>query len=545
MSASLQSPRPASLNRRHRVRQKAHAPAYATFPQNSKGHMLELCEVLDISEIGVAVQSATPMAANQQVDLCLDLAEVSGQVLTPARIVWSDSTGRVGLAFARLRDADLKRLQQWLFLNAMAGAANAASLKAPLDAPLHGLAPDYTDTLNAASAVQREAESLESDLETILTLIAWRSMSLLQASGSAVALSEKDGTPLTCRARAGISAPPVGTILQSGSGFSGECVRTAKVQRCDDTETDSRVDPQTCRVLGIRSILACPISSGEKVIGLIEVFSARPNTFADKDAAVLQRFAETIVTTANRHGSEPNNSPPPPPEPFSPPGSVLFASLPEEAPKKDGEKSNAVADRDKVGGIRLPRAHLYLLLAAAAAIALALGFILAPWIQLKVQARARDESTALVSSQQSSESVLPSPSIDTANYDQLLKLAQQGNPSAQNALGLLYAEGDDKRSIKQDEGEAAGWFTRAAENGSVPAQYKLGLLYWGGHGVPKDANKAYFWAVLARAGGQEGSKDLAQILANGMTRSQATAIERQAELWYQQHEPPVKPSAGH
>jgi TPR repeat protein len=544
MSATLQSPRPATLNRRRRVRQKAHAPAYATFPQNSKGQMLELCEVLDISEIGAAVQSSTTMEVNRQVDLCLDLAEVSGQVLTSARVVWSDSTGRIGLAFPRLRDADLKRLQQWLFLNAMAGAANATSSKGAADLSVHGVTPDYTDTLNAASAVQREAESLESDLDTILTLIVWRSMSLLQASGSAIALSEKDGAPLTCRARAGISAPPVGAIVQSGSGFSGECVRTAKVQRCDDTETDSRVDPQTCRALGIRSMLACPISSGEKVIGLIEVFSARPNAFADKDAAVLQRFAETIVTAANRDGSGADDPPPPPIESFTPPGSVLFASLPEEAPKKNTEESSTLADGDKVGGIRLPRTHLYLLVAAAACIALALGFILAPWIQQKVQAREREESTVAVSSQPSAESTASSPSVDTANFDELLKLAQQGNPAAQNALGLLYAEGDDKRSIKQDEDEAAGWFTKAAENGSVPAQYKLGLLYWGGHGVPKDQNKAYFWAVLARAGGQEGSKDLAQILANGMTRAQATAIERQADLWYQQHEPTVKPSAG-
>jgi TPR repeat protein len=546
MSATLQSPRPASLNRRRRVRQKAHAPAYATFPQDLKGQMLDLCEVLDISEIGVAIQCPTPMQANQVVDLCLDLAEVSGQILTPARVIWSDSSGRVGLGFQRLRDPDLKRLQQWLFLNAMAGAANAASSNAPADAFAHGVAADYTDRLSAASAVQREAESLPSDLETILTLIAWRSMSLLQASGSAIALAEKNGTKICCRARAGISAPPVGAILESGSGFSGDCIRTGKIQRCDDTETDPRVDPQACRALGIRSMLACPISSGERVIGLIEVFSARPCAFSDKDAAVLQRFAETIVSASQRNGSATHvASSSSPAQSFSPPGSVLFASLPEDR-KPQSEENSTLPDGDKVGGIRLPRTHLYLLIAAAACIALALGFILAPWIQQRLRPRTQNrESTVLASSQ---SKVAPAPSnvsIDTANFDQLLKLAQQGNSAAENALGLLYAEGDDKRSIKQNESQAAGWFVKAAEHGSVPAQYKLGLLYWGGHGVPKDPNKAYFWAVLARAGGQEGSKDLAQVLANGMTRAQAAAIEQQADLWYQQHESQTKPSAGH
>jgi TPR repeat protein len=73
----------------------------------------------------------------------------------------------------------------------------------------------------------------------------------------------------------------------------------------------------------------------------------------------------------------------------------------------------------------------------------------------------------------------------------------------------------------------------------------LGLLYWGGHhGLPKDANKAYFWTVLARAGGQESSKDLAKVLASGMTRAQAATIEQQAEIWYRQHESHSKPSPG-
>jgi hypothetical protein len=62
--------------------------------------------------------------------------------------------------------------------------------------------------------------------------------------------------------------------------------------------------------------------------------------------------------------------------------------------------------------------------------------------------------------------------------------------------------------------------------------------------LPKDPNKAYFWTVLARAGGQESSKDLAKVLASGMTRAQAATIEQQAEIWYRQHESHSKPSPG-
>src|SRR5258707_2054114 len=291
MSAIVQSPRPDISNRRRSVRQKVHAPAYASFAGASKNEMLDLYEILDISEEGVAIQCPSPRKINQQVELCLDLAESSGQLSATASVVWSDAAGRVGLKFPDLPDPARHRLRQWLFLNAMAGAANAAaSSVGPYTAPQHAMfRPNYSDSLGAASAVQREAESLGADLEAVLSLIALRSHSLLRASGAAIALAGKDkdkdkdrdndndASAMTCRASAGPSAPPVGAMLQVGSGFSGECVRTGRTLRCDDTETDALVDRQSCRALGIRSMLAVPIGAGEKTIGLIEGFSAHAN----------------------------------------------------------------------------------------------------------------------------------------------------------------------------------------------------------------------------------------------------------------------------
>jgi hypothetical protein len=564
MSAIVQSPRPSASNRRRSVRQKVHAPAYASFGGASKNEMLDLYEVLDISEGGVAIQCPEPMEIDQEVELCLDLAESDHQLSATAHVVWSDANGRVGLGFPTLAHPGLGRLRQWLFLNAMAGAANAAASSTPSTTPDRSLfRASFTDTLNAASAVQREAESLGADLEAVLSLLAVRSNSLLRTSGAAIALADNDKNKdknkiddatvvvMTCRASAGQSAPPVGARLQVGSGFSGECVRTGRTLRCDDAETDDLVDRESCRALGIRSILAVPVGPKEKVIGLIEVFSDRPNAFAENDSATLQRFAETLLAAVNRTPRSGDSSGPPldAPKPFSSmPGSILFSAEPQvEAEKK------ATAAEDKIGGIHLPRAQLYLLYCAAATIALVLGFMFAPWIQEKLQARDRggDQTggaqTVLASSHPPIEPpqiAPPTLSVATANLAQLQDLAKHGNSAAENAIGLLYAQGDKKQAVLQDETQAARWFTKAAEDGSVPAQYKLSLLYWGGHGLPKDANKAYFWAVLARAGGQEGSKDLAKVLANGMTRAQSTAIEQQAEIWYQQHESREKPNPG-
>jgi TPR repeat protein/putative methionine-R-sulfoxide reductase with GAF domain len=544
MATIVQVSRSASSNRRGRVRQKVHVPAYASLGHALPGELQDLHEILDMSECGVALQCSLPLAIDQSVELSLDLAEATGQIFTTARVAWLGSAGRVGLGFSPLPQSAVRRLREWLFLNALAATANAeSSASASEDGESFVVRQNYTDILTAASAVQREAESLGSDLKAALALIAFRAKSLLRASGAAIALEGKDAGTMVCRASAGDSAPPAGMSLQVGSGFSGECVRTGKLLRCDDTESDERVDRHSCRALGIRSMLAVPVIMGEKVIGLLEVFSAQPDAFRESDSAVLQRFAETILAAVTRavRAHDPSGAPAASAKPFSPsPGSVLFAYPPDE--KAEGE--DASGPQDNVGGIRLPRAHLFLLIAAAATIALALGFILAPWIQEKLQARARNgEQTVLASSKppgESSSSGAGKLSADSASFAQLRELALRDDPAAENALGLLYAQGDEKQAVRQDEKEAVRWFLKAAEQGNVPAQSKLGSLYLSGRGVTQDSNQAYFWTVLARASGDDASKVLAPFIATRLTRAQRTAIEQQADQWVQRHESSTK-----
>ena len=539
MAANSVALQPPVANRRRRVRHKVQTPAYASFTAESKGAMLDLNEILNISEDGVAIQCASPLEPDRRFDLCLDLAESSGQIYTTAQVIWTDASGRCGFRFSDLPPASLLRLREWLFLNAMAAVANAeadAVLRPPVSPEEVTVRPNYTDTLATLTAVQREVEALGSDLSQALQLLATRAQVLVRASGAAIALAATDPNFMLCRASAGPDSPPVGAKLQIGSGFSGECVRSGKLLRCDDTENDPRVDRDTCRALGLRSMLAAPIRMGQKVIGLLEVFSTKPNAFTEHDTTILQRLAGTILAALNRAARAQDIAVPAPAAPSfaPPPGSVLFAS-------KSDEKTND--DAENHGGIRLPRSHLILLICVAATIFLALGFLLAPLIQARFQSdESGPEHTVLASSfPPSSSRVNLSPNVDTATLPQLQQLAEQGDARAQNALGLRYATGD---GVKLDEREAARWFTRAAEQGNLNAQSKLGSLYWVGRGVPQNLNQAYFWTVLARAGGDGGSKALATVLASHMTRSQSLAIEQQAESWLQQHST-EKPRPGH
>lgn len=557
MTPGLQAARP---NRRRRVRHKIQTPAYATFTAESEGSMLELHEIVDISEDGVAIQCNSPLAPDQSVSLCLDLAESSGQIFTPGKVIWASASGRAGVRFADLPAASLLRLREWLFLNAMAGVANAQTeAAAPSLSPAEGDSalspgkrstarpvsteaaprPSFTDTLAALTAVQREVESLGTDLAEALKLVAARAQTLVRASGAAIALARADPNFMVCRASAGLDAPPVGARLEVGSGFSGECVRAGRLLRCDDTETDRRVDRESCRVLGIRSMLAAPLRRQDKVIGIVEVFSAQAGHFTEDDSTVLQRLAETVLAAVNR-AARSENVVALAPSALSSPAATDSAMFSSEQPARAKDEQESPG----LGGIRLPRSLLIILVCAACAIMMALGYVLAPWIELRVHGRGNGrEQTVLASSQPANESSSAATvaAVDTATLAQLEQMAEKGNAVAQNALGLRYATGE---GVKLDERAAARWFTMAAEQGNVNAQSKLGSLYWAGRGVPQSLNQAYFWTVLARAGGDVGSKALATVLTSHMSRAQSFAIEQQAEIWLQQHQPNTKPRPG-
>lgn len=529
MAANTSAMRSVVPNRRRSVRHKIQTPAYATFKVESDAAMLDLHEIIDISEDGVAIQCSTALESEQRLNLCLDLAECDQPIYTTGRVIWTNAAGRAGLRFSDLPSNSLFRLREWLFLNAMAGVANAEAAGVPLERMAQR--PDYTETLAAVTAVQREVETLGPDLAAALQLIADRAQTLLRATGAAIALATSDAEFMDCRASAGDSAPPVGVRLQVGSGFSGECVKTGRLLRCDDIDLDARVDAEVCRSLGIRSILAAPVRVGEKSIGIVEAFSDLPRSFSDADTRSLQRLAETVLAAVNRAARAedlPTLTAEPPAPRFAPqPGSVLFASADEEEKKETSEEKGS-------SGINLPRSHLILLIGIAAAISMALGDLSAPWIQARFEHSAQSQPSTVLASSRPPTPALP-PAVETATIDQLRQMAEKGNPAAENALGLRYFQGDEKDGIRQDEKEAFRWFSSAAEHGDAKAQAKLGFLYWSGRGTTKDLNKAYFWTVLARARGDEGNRELATLLASGMTRAQSAAIEEQAGSWLRQH----------
>jgi TonB family protein len=127
-----------------------------------------------------------------------------------------------------------------------------------------------------------------------LALIAQRAQAFTNASGTAIALSEGNLDEIVCRARSGTSAPDVGTALRVEGSFTGLCIQSGKELRCDDAETDTRVDTTAIRALGIRSMVVTPIKEENRVVGVLAVFAPTAHAFTITHVAVLKTMADQI-----------------------------------------------------------------------------------------------------------------------------------------------------------------------------------------------------------------------------------------------------------
>jgi TPR repeat protein len=78
--------------------------------------------------------------------------------------------------------------------------------------------------------------------------------------------------------------------------------------------------------------------------------------------------------------------------------------------------------------------------------------------------------------------------------------------------------------------EAGKWFRASAEQDFAPAQFLLGVLSYGGEGVPKDWVEAYAWFSLAAKTDERAARER-DGLANEMSPQQiASAYQRTKEL---------------
>jgi GAF domain/Sel1 repeat/PilZ domain len=599
--------------RRRCVRQRLHTPVYASFNGLQTGMVVDLSELLDLHEDGFAVQTSERLEMNRAVTLCLELTETKSYIHGSGQVVWSDEAGRGGIRFSALPESSRQILKEWLFANLLIGCSNHAvrteqrarrdseqqELHEPAQpqeasAVVPSVAPSAvpstvprvvpisarSEPLSLLEAVRREVRESGDDIDAVLQLITERALSLTGASGAALAFVTDNR--MMCRARAGEPAPPLGAPVDVKQGLSGECVRSGLLVSCEDMQNDPRVDPEIGRALGIGSLMAAPIVSDFRVVGLLEVFSPYPSGFTKVHASILDRLAEMIPRTPHeklRTERTQAETLVRPAELASLYASKLASPAETGIPSSNTVESGVVnAAAIKVGSTHAPREafreqepdvdvteqefqqpseqivarpaaaqahrtapslferwlHRGLLGLAIAVVFVVLGYLAGPMIEKRWAAspQASENPGASPVSGQSANRGRTGDVASAKSLTDLRKLADQGDADAQWQMGVRYHGGED---VRRDDAQAMQWFLRAAEQGNVAAQSSLGSYYWAGRGVLPDLSKAYFWSAIATAQGDEISKGRLEGLASQMTREQVSAARQQAELWIHTH----------
>ena len=122
--------------------------------------------------------------------------------------------------------------------------------------------------------------------------------------------------------------------------------------------------------------------------------------------------------------------------------------------------------------------------------------------------------------------VLQNPETATEWYR---KAALQGDPEGQYRLGLCYLRGI---GVPKNEAIAVTWFTKAAQNGNAGGQLELGNCYRLAEGVGVDLPKAYIWYNLAAASGDQSACQNRDALARRLTEGEIREAQRKSqEFW--------------
>jgi len=112
------------------------------------------------------------------------------------------------------------------------------------------------------------------------------------------------------------------------------------------------------------------------------------------------------------------------------------------------------------------------------------------------------------------------------------KAAEQGHIQAQYFLGKLYNFGDGIE-VRQDFKLAVYWLTKAAEQGHIQAQYLLGHMYEYDDEPPQDYKLAFFWYTKAAEQNHYFAKQDRDKMLEKMSQSQIEEVQKLSKELYE------------
>jgi N-acetylmuramoyl-L-alanine amidase len=131
-------------------------------------------------------------------------------------------------------------------------------------------------------------------LDEVLQLLCERALAITGADGVMIALA--DGLDFVCRAAAGSVLVERGTHLTRESDFLAECLDQVHALRCDDSDTDARIERDLTKQLAARASIIIALRGRQVRLGVVQAFSKTPFAFTDSDLRSLDLLAELVLS---------------------------------------------------------------------------------------------------------------------------------------------------------------------------------------------------------------------------------------------------------
>ncbi len=139
------------------------------------------------------------------------------------------------------------------------------------------------------------------EVEKVMNVIVGQTLTITGGNGAVIEILE--GDRMNYRATSGSLKSRIGFSVAVKGSLSGLCLSSGDLLRCDDTETDDRVDRNACRTLNIRSMLVVPLRYENKTFGVLKTVSEKPFAFSPRDLETMHLIAG-LLSSALAYASQ-------------------------------------------------------------------------------------------------------------------------------------------------------------------------------------------------------------------------------------------------
>ena len=145
--------------------------------------------------------------------------------------------------------------------------------------------------------IQQVLVGVPVDAKAIMDVFLLHVQTLMQADGTAVQVV--DGDELVCAAAGGDQESGIlGMRTDIKNSISGRCLREERLQICEDSEKDERVDREACRSAGVRSVIMVPLKhENSGFLGVLTVWYKLPRSFEVNQTSKLELIGVLLSAT--------------------------------------------------------------------------------------------------------------------------------------------------------------------------------------------------------------------------------------------------------